>query len=133
MKTVKNLNAVTFDNFCEGFETTFKKIKVVYQNGYCNLFYDGKSINTFMPSVSSLAELKKSIRYFVNLHCVDFLKNQSVAFLKKEFSEKGVNKIMSYCFLSHALKIKSYKNKNDVVYLMNEIKNYFIFRLCKNN
>lgn len=131
MKTVKNLNAVTFDDSCEGFETTLKKIKVVYQNGYCNLFYAGKNINTFLPSRSSLAELKKSIRYFVNLHCVDFLKNQSVDFLKNQSID--FDKIIAYCNLAHHLKNKTYKNKSDIIYLMNEIKNYFIFRLCKNN
>ena len=129
---MKTLNKLSFYNDFIGLqcEAKYKKdFSFFHSSGYVTLYYKNQYIDTFMIYSNSWEKIKKELKDGINMHDIKSLLNYSIDKLyKMGFSSDEIEKIASYINLQWDTEKKHEKiNK----YLMNEIKEYFIFRLVR--
>lgn len=129
---METLNTLSFYNDFIGIpcKASYKKdFQFFHSNGYITLYYKNKYIDTFMLYSNSWDKIKNEIKNNINKHDIKSLMNYSIDTLySMGFSSDEIEKIASY------IKIKNdteKKHKKINKYLMNEIKEYFIFRLVR--
>lgn len=129
MKTLKTLNQLTFDDICGiGTKAKYKQFILTYSNGYVTLYYKNKYINTFMTYSNAIGEIKKEIKEEIAEHDINELLKMSLDTLHNFLTDKEIEKIIAYEKLKNDTDKKHGKiNK----FLMNEIKEYFIYRLVR--
>ena len=128
---MKKLNQLSFYNDFIGSpcKASYKKdFSFFHSNGYVTLYYKDKYINTFMLYSNSWNKIKNEIKSEIKKHDIKELLNFSIDFLKNNFNDDDIEKIYSYCKLQND-KNKEHEKINK--YLMNEIKEYFIYRLVR--
>lgn len=122
---MKKLNNITFnDLLCCGFEATYKNFKIKYCNSNVNIFYNDKLISGFICTSRKVYELKNCIKNEIKKHSINDLLKMSVDTLKTFLNDNEIEKLTSYAILKNS----TVYNKTDKLYLMNEIKEYFIYR-----
>lgn len=129
---MKTLNTLSFYDDFIGIpcEASYKKdFTFFHSNGYVTLYYKGKYIDTFMLYSNSWNKIKNELKNGINTHDIKSLLNYSIDKLyNMGFSTDEIEKISSYIRIKNDTE-KKHKEVNK--YLLNEIKEYFIFRLVR--
>lgn len=129
---MKTLNTLSFYNDFIGMscKASYKKdFTFFHSNGYVTLYYKNKYIDTFMLYNDSWNKIKNEIKNNINKHDIKNLLNYSIDKLyNMGFSNDEIEKISSYIKIQNDTEKKHVKINN---YLLNEIKEYFIFRLVR--
>ena len=126
---MKTLNALNYDDIL-GIGTTakYKNFTFDYSHGYVTLYYKGNYINTFMTYSNAIGKIKKEIKNEIAEHDIEELLKMPLDTLRNFLSDSDIEKIISYNRLKNDTNKKHIKiNK----YLMNEIKEHFIYRLVR--
>lgn len=129
---MKQLNKLNYNDIFDGVNFSFKKFIGFYKNGYVTLYYKNKDnyINTFMTYSNNITKIKAEIKAEIKKHDIKELLKMSIDTIKNNISitDEEIEKLYSY------VKLENDKNKEHEKinkYLMNEIKEYFIFRLVR--
>lgn len=128
---MKQLNKLNYNDIFDGVNFSYKNFIGFYKNGYVTLYYKNKDnyINTFMTYSNNIEKIKNEIKNEIKKHDIKSLINYSIDSLKNNgFNADEIEKLYSYVKLEND-KNKEHKEINK--YLMNEIKEYFIFRLVR--
>ena len=126
---MKTLNALTYDDILGiGTSAKYKKFTLDYSHGYVTLYYNKKYINTFMTYSNAIGKIKKEIKNEIAEHDINELLKMSLDTLHNFLNDSEIEKIVTY----NTLRNDTDKKHAEVnKYLMNEIKEYFIFRLVR--
>lgn len=126
---MKTLNKITFDDICGiGTSGKYKQFTFDYSHGYVTLYYKGNYINTFMTYSNTIGKIKNEIKNEIAEHDINELLKMSLDTLHNFLTDEEIEKIVAYEKLKNDTDKKHGKiNK----YLMNEIKEYFIYRLVR--
>jgi regulator of replication initiation timing len=126
---MKTLNALNYDDILGiGATAKYKSFTFDYSHGYVTLYYKGDYINTFMTYSNAIGKIKKEIKSEIAEHDINELLKMSLDTLHNFLSDSDIEKITAYNRLKNDTDRKHAKiNK----YLMNEIKEYFIYRLVR--
>lgn len=129
---MKTLNTLSFYNDFIGIpcKASYKKdFSFFHSNGYVTLYYKNKYIDTFMLYSNSWEKIKNEIKNSINKHDITSLLNYSIDTLySMGFTYDEIEKLSSYIKIKDDTE-KNHKKINE--YLLNEIKEYFIFRLVR--
>ena len=125
---MKKLNVLNYDDIFSGCNFAYKNFSGYYKSGYVTLYYKNDYINTFMTYSNNIAKIKNEIKTEIKKHDIKELLNFSIDFLKNNFRDSDIEKIYSYVKLQN-----DSNNEHEKInkYLMNEIKEYFIYRLVR--
>lgn len=125
---MKKLDTLNYNDLSSGCNFAYKNFSGYYKNGYVTLYYDNDYINTFMTYSNNIGKIKNEIKTEIKKHDIKELLNFSIDFLKNNFSDSDIEKIYSYVNLQND---KNNEHKKINKYLINEIKEYFIYRLVR--
>ena len=130
---MKTLNTLSFYNDFIGIpcKASYKKDFTFFHScGYVTLYYKNQYIDTFMIYNNySWHKIKNEIKNNINKHDIkNLLLTPIYKLYDMGFSYDEIEKIDSYCKLQND---KNKKHEKINKYLMNEIKEYFIFRLVR--
>lgn len=128
---MKTLNKITLDDVCKGINASYKKdFTIYYIYGNCRLFYKNNYIDSFCIYSKTVQGIKKEIKKNIAFHDIHELLKMPIDYIKSNSSIKSdsIEKLYSYCVLKNDTDRK-HKKLNE--YLLNEIKEYFIYRLVR--
>jgi hypothetical protein len=129
---MKKLNKLNYNDIFDGVNFSYKNFIGFYKNGYVTLYYKNKDsyINTFMTYSNNIEKIKNEVKNEIKKHDIKELLKMSIDTIKNNTSitDEEIEKLYSYVKLEND-KNKEHKKINK--YLMNEIKEYFIFRLVR--
>lgn len=129
---MKQLNKLNYNDIFDGVEFSYYDFIGFYKCGYVTLYYKNKDnyINTFMTYSSNISKIKAEIKAEIKKHDIKELLKMSIDTIKNNTSitDEEIEKLYSYVKLDND-KNKEHEKINK--YLMNEIKDYFIFRLVR--
>ena len=130
---MKTLNTINYDDLYSGCGVTckYKGFIVSIHNGYYTIEYNKQEIDCGCLYSNTIGEIKKELKNEVNHHDIKALCNMSINTLKNGFGfkTKDIEKIDSYVNIKYYNACKNDKKLEK--YLLNEIKEYFIFRLVR--
>lgn len=128
---MKKLNKLNYNDIFDGVEFSFKNFIGFYKSGYVTLYYKNKDsyINTFMTYSKNITKIKEEIKNEIKKHDIQYLLYAPVNSLKDNgFNSDDLERLISYVNLRNN---ENKKHEKINKYLMNEIKEYFIFRLVR--
>lgn len=131
---MKTLNEMTLNDILGGcgVHCKYKDFIILYCRGYVTLYYKNKDnyINSFMTYSNNIGKIKNEIKNEIKKHDIKSLLNVSIDTLKNcyGFKNDDIEHIASYYNIMND-KNKKHKKVNE--YLLNEIKEHFIFRLVR--
>lgn len=127
MKTLNNINYNDLYSGC-GVTCKYSKFTILIHNGYFTIKYNNHVINDGCLYSNTTGKIKNEIKNIVNRHDIKHLLSVSIDTLKNSgFSSDDIEKLFSYEKLKNDT---DRKHKKINSYLMNEIKEYFIFRIA---
>lgn len=125
---MKTLNTINYNDLFSGCGVTckYKKFTILIHNGYFTIKYNNREIDCGCLYSNAIGKIKTEVKNIMNQHDIKYLLTLSIDDLKNNgFSSDDIEKLFSYEKLKNDTDRKHAKiNK----YLMNEIKEYFIYR-----
>ena len=124
---MKTLNAINYDDLYSGCGVTCKynKFTILIHNGYFTIYYNKHVIDAGCLYSNAIGKIKEEIKNEIAEHDINKLLKMSLDTLHNFLKDSEIEKIVAYNNLKNDTDKKHAKvNK----YLMNEIKEYFIFR-----
>lgn len=127
---MKTLNTITLNDILSGgaVNCKYRGFTVLYHNGNVSIYYKNKYINGFIITSKNISEIKTRITKEIKKHDIKCLLRMSHDDLHSFLSSDEIEKLYSYCKISDD---KNTKHKEINKYLLNEIKEYFIYRLVR--
>lgn len=122
------LNEIKTDNLFKPINCTYKGIDIFVNGEYVTLKYKNKFIDSFVCHYNNIKELKTLLKMNVNRHDIKALCKMPYNEIKTFLKASEIERLNSYFNLKHEKPIAK-ANKELNKYLLNEIKEYFIFRL----
>ena len=127
---MKTLNTINYDDLFGGCGCicTYKGFTILIHNGYFTIKYNNHEINGGCLYSNTIGKIKNEIKNICNMHDIKALLNVPIDTLKNRygFNADDIEHIASYYNIKNDTK-KEHAKVNK--YLLNEIKEYFIFRL----
>lgn len=125
------LNGLTSNDIYNGngIKCSYKDFDILLHNYNVTISYKNKFINSFIVSCSTVKAIKNEIKKELNKHDIKTLCNMTLDELRTFLNSDEIEKINSYVKIKYYDNDKKHKDINN--YLLNEIKEYFIFRLVR--